>query len=112
MAAAAAAHPLTAYGLQEGDFILLEYVGHANVLHERLVVFAPAGVNIVCTLTPDDDSYEEDIFGGPSKKQKTEEFPEEFTEHSTTVHRSWLAPEAKEMVNFIQIYKRNSQSQF
>ncbi|CAK0896628.1 unnamed protein product [Prorocentrum cordatum] len=52
-----------AYGLRAGGFILLEYVGHPNVMHERLVIFAPSGQTLVCTLTPDDDSYEEDIFG-------------------------------------------------
>ncbi|CAK0849807.1 unnamed protein product [Prorocentrum cordatum] len=47
---------------QEGDFILVEYVGYANVWHERLVVLAPDGSSLACTLTPDDDSYEEDLF--------------------------------------------------
>ncbi|CAK0810486.1 unnamed protein product, partial [Prorocentrum cordatum] len=47
---------------QEGDFILVEYVGCANVWHERLVVLAPDGSGLACTLTPDDDSYEEDLF--------------------------------------------------
>ncbi|CAK0848746.1 unnamed protein product, partial [Prorocentrum cordatum] len=46
----------------EGDFILVEYVGYANVWHERLVVLAPDGSSLACTLTPDDDSYEEDLF--------------------------------------------------
>ncbi|CAK0908097.1 unnamed protein product, partial [Prorocentrum cordatum] len=47
---------------QEGDFVLVEYVGYANVWHERLVVLAPDGSGLACALTPDDDSYEEDLF--------------------------------------------------
>ncbi|CAK0851426.1 unnamed protein product [Prorocentrum cordatum] len=60
--AMAAVHPVAALGLQEGDFILVEYAGYPNVFHERLVVLAPDGSSLTCTLTPDDDSYEEDLF--------------------------------------------------
>ncbi|CAK0788308.1 unnamed protein product, partial [Prorocentrum cordatum] len=46
----------------ERDFILVEYAGYANVWLERLMVLAPDGSGLTCTLTPDDDSYEEDLF--------------------------------------------------
>ena len=62
MAAAPAAHPVAAAGLQESDFFLVEYAGYPNVWHELLVVLAPDGASQVCTLTPNDDSYEEDLF--------------------------------------------------
>ncbi|CAK0810782.1 unnamed protein product, partial [Prorocentrum cordatum] len=49
-------------GLQEGVFFLDEYAGFQDARRERLVILAPDGANQVCTLTPDDDSYEEDLF--------------------------------------------------
>ncbi|CAK0849464.1 unnamed protein product [Prorocentrum cordatum] len=59
--AAAGAHPRVAAGPQEWDFVLVEYTGLPSVPHERLIILIPDGGDQVCTLTPDDDSYEEDL---------------------------------------------------
>ncbi|CAK0789434.1 unnamed protein product [Prorocentrum cordatum] len=50
----------------EGDFILLLHsVAGRRIWHERMVVYLPpGGVTAMTTLTPDDDSYEEDVAPG------------------------------------------------